>query len=336
MAEPFYGAHPTDQGTSIEVPGRSSIYLLDREPEPAAFREDVLEGLGQTTKALPSKYFYDERGSALFEKITRLPVYYLTETELALLQGCAPEVAGVVGPECLVVEYGTGDSRKAEIVLEALEAPAGYVPVDISRGHLVEAAREIARLFPELEVYAVCADYMGAFTLPEVSSRRVMAFFPGSTIGNFTPEQARAFLETLAGQVDYLLIGVDLKKDRETLEAAYNDPEGITAAFNKNLLVRINRELDGEFDLEAFAHRAVYNKALGRVEMHLVSRFRQEVTAGGEVFVFQEGETIHTENSYKYDLEDFAGLAREAGFTPRGAWTDPQEYFSVHLLRTGN
>lgn len=329
-------SRPSVYFEEIPVEGRAPIQLADFEPSLDHFRDDVLNGLRQRVKALPSKYFYDERGSKLFEKITELPMYYPTRTELAILTRSGHEIAERLGPNCLLVEYGSGISTKARIVLKHLAEPAGYLSVDISRESLLEAALEVAETYPALPVYAVCADYMNTFTLPEVGGERTVVFFPGSTIGNLTPAVAESFLHRIAERIGMdgrLLIGVDLKKDRETLEAAYNDPQGITAAFNKNLLTRINRELDGDFDLELFDHRATYNQAHGRVEMHLVSRIRQDVQVGGERIPFQDGETIHTENSYKYDLEGFSERADAAGLSVEHVWTDERRLFSVQLLQ---
>lgn len=311
---------------------------VDLAPERDQLLEDAIAGLSRHPKSLPCKYFYDARGSALFERICELDEYYPTRTEIEIMTRHGAEMAAAVGECALLVEYGTGSARKARVLLDHLEEPAGYVPVDISREHLVEAAQEISADHPKLPVLPVCADFTGDFELPETSraAERVVAWFPGSTIGNFTRGAARDFLARIAalvGDGGGLLIGVDLKKDRETLERAYDDAEGVTAAFNKNLLVRLNEELGADFALDGFDHRAHYDAAEGRVEMHLVSRRRQAVELGGEHIEFDRDETIHTENSYKYALDEFDALAREAGFTTERVWTDPAGLFSVQYLR---
>ncbi|WP_397546220.1 L-histidine N(alpha)-methyltransferase [Rhodothermus marinus] len=308
--------------------------LLDLTPDTDTFREDVLQGLAQRPRRLSPKYFYDARGSALFEQICELEVYYLTRTELKILEKYGAEIARHLGPEIALVEYGSGSSRKTRLLLNQLETPVVYVPVDISRSALKQAMRALQRHYPTLCIRPVCADYTRPFPLPEVSkkARRRIGFFPGSTIGNFEPEEALQFLKQIArqcGPEGGLVIGVDLQKDPAVLEAAYNDPEGVTAAFNKNLLVRINRELGGTFDLANFVHHAFYNRAAGRIEMHLVCQKSCQVKVAGRLFSFAAGESIHTENSYKYTLEGFAQLLREAGFRVRQVWIDPKRYFSV-------
>ncbi len=300
------------------------------------FRAHVRRGLAAPRKAISCKYLYDHRGSQLFEEITRLPEYYPTRTELALLERVAPELAGWIEPGAMLVEYGSGSSTKVRMVLDALPAPTAYVPVDISQQHLRSASRALARDYPRLAVKPICADYTRPFLLPAAEGEAPrLGFFPGSTIGNFSPPEALAFLKGVAGELGpggAFLVGVDLRKDRAVLEAAYNDARGVTAAFNLNLLARINRELGGTFRLEEFRHQAFYDESLGRIEMHLVSRKAQEVTAAGEVFRFAEGETIHTENSYKYDLQGFRRLAERSGFAAARSWCDPARLFSLHLL----
>lgn len=300
-------------------------------------RDDVLAGLAAQPKWLPCKYFYDRRGSELFERICELEEYYPTRTELGIMETSVREMAEALGPGVALVEYGSGSSTKTRILLEALDDPVAYVPVDISRDPLVDSANSLDRRHPDLEVLPVCADFTEAITLPEPRrrARRRVVYFPGSTIGNFDPVEVVAFLSrirSLVGPGGGLLIGVDLRKDAAILEAAYDDREGVTAAFNKNLLVRLNRELGADFELDHFEHRAVVNEELGRVEMHLVSTVVQTAAVGAESFRFEAGESIHTENSHKFTLEGFAGLAEQAGLAVRRVWTDPGERFSVQYL----
>ena len=312
--------------------------LHDLEPTVTEFRAAILQGLGSTPKTLPSKFFYDAEGSRLFDRICELPEYYPTRTECALLQARAPEIAGLVGPHAGVVEFGSGAGVKIRLLLAALRYPAAYVPVDISRGHLLAAAASLAADLPDLRIAPVCADYTNRFALPYLagsSPRRLAGFFPGSTIGNFTPLEAAEFLSRagrLLGRGSMMVVGVDLPKARAVLEAAYDDAAGVTAAFNLNLLARINRELDADFDLAMFAHEARWNAEESRVEMHLVSRAAQTVQIGGDQVGFVPGESIHTENSYKYTLAGFADLARSAGYDPIASWTDPASLFSIHVL----
>jgi dimethylhistidine N-methyltransferase len=305
--------------------------------ETARFRADVWAGLSLPRKTLPCKYFYDARGSALFEAICELPEYYPTRTELSIMERHAGAMAERLGAGCLLVEYGSGSSRKTRLLLDRLCAPAGYVPIDISPTALADSARALAERYPALAIEPVCADYTEPFELPPAAhaAARRGVYFPGSTIGNFTPPQAQRFLARMArvaGAGGLLLVGVDLKKDRETLERAYDDAAGVTAAFNRNLLARIDAELGGTFDLDRFGHRALWNEVAGRIEMHLVSLAEQSVTVAGRHFAFRAGETIHTENSYKYDLAQFAALAAGAGLAVREVWTDPARRFSVQLL----
>jgi dimethylhistidine N-methyltransferase len=311
--------------------------FVDLHPDADRFLEEVTAGLSRPLKELPPKYFYDERGSALFEAICRLPEYYLTRAELAIMRDHADEMARHVGPDCAVIEYGSGSGRKTRLLLKAL-SPVAYVPIDIARAQLQATAAEIASEFPGLAVTAVCADYSRPFRLPRLAAlppRRRMVYFPGSTIGNLSLPEAAAFLANarrLVGPGGGMLVGVDLKKDPARLNAAYNDARGITAAFNLNLLSRINRELDADFDLASFRHHAFYNDALGRIEMHLVSLGDQRVRVGRAGFGFRGGETIHTENSYKYSVDEFGALASSAGFDPGRCWTDGARQFAVHYL----
>ncbi|GIV62592.1 MAG: dimethylhistidine N-methyltransferase [Rhodothermaceae bacterium] len=316
---------------------RYGVTVLDTRPRPADTQAEVLDGLRQPQKTLPSKYFYDERGSLLFDEITRLPEYYLTRTELAIMTRYVAEMAACLGPRCLLVEYGSGSSLKTRILLDHLPDVAAYVPVDISRAHLEAAAARLAEEYPDLRILPVCADYTASFELPDpgVPFHRVAVYFPGSTIGNFTPEEARAFLERIAGVAGPgggLLIGVDLRKDPVVIEPAYNDARGVTAAFNRNILVHLNRLLGTGFDPEAFAHRAFFNEDESRIEMHLVSLKDQCVRLDGETIPIRRGETILTEYSYKYTPEAFATLAESAGFRVERVWTDEARYFSVQYL----
>lgn len=312
----------------------STLPLLDLHPDTSSFREDVLAGLQSRPKTLPSKFLYDERGSELFEAICELDEYYPTRTEIGIMRAHIEVMAAALGPQVLLVEYGSGTSRKTRILLDHLHDPAGYVPIDISREPLIQAAEALDRAYPDVPVLPVCADYTGEVRLPDPErpvARRVV-YYPGSTIGNFIPERARDFLSriaTLIGPEGGLLIGVDLQKDEDVLHAAYNDAQGITAAFNKNVLRRINRELDANFDLDRFAHRAVYNAGEGRIEMHLVSTTDQRVTVDDVPIDFTEGETICTEYSHKYTLDGFAELAALAGLTVDTVWTDERRWFSV-------
>ncbi|HYD68573.1 L-histidine N(alpha)-methyltransferase [Azospirillum sp.] len=300
------------------------------------FLADVVEGLSRPRKTLPSKYFYDARGSALFDAICDLEEYYPTRTETALLARRAAGIAAFAGPDAALVELGSGSSVKVRLLLDALDRPALYVPVDISREHLLAAAARLAGDYPALTVVPVAADYVQGFALPcSLVPERTLAFFPGSTIGNFTPDEAAAFLARLGrrlGRGSRLIIGVDLKKRRDILEAAYDDAQGVTAAFNLNLLARINRELGGTFELDGFRHRAFYDEALGRIEMHLESVRPQTATAGGHRFQFERGETIHTEISCKYTVSEFQNLAAGAGWRALEAWTDDAQLFSIHAL----
>jgi dimethylhistidine N-methyltransferase len=317
---------------------RPTIEFHDLHPTPADLAAEVLAGLRRRPRYIPPKFFYDARGSQLFDAITATPEYYLTRTEVEVLKANAAEIAARVGTGSLLVEPGGGSCAKVRILLEGLR-PCAYVPMDISREHLRAAAEQVAAEFPWLEVHASCTDFTRAMelpaTAPEPEGPRV-AFFPGSSIGNFDPEGAVGFLTavaTLVGPGGFLLIGVDVKKDRAVLDAAYDDAAGVTAAFNLNLLERINRELGADFDLGAWRHRAYYDESRGRIEMHLVSARDQTVHVAGEGFAFAAGETIHTENSYKYGVEEFQALAQRAGFVPEAVWTDEHRLFAVHLLR---
>jgi dimethylhistidine N-methyltransferase len=300
-----------------------------------AFAGEVIEDLSQHPKRLSPKYFYDATGSELFEQITLLPEYYPTRTELAILRDRAGEISTIVPKGSAVVEFGAGATTKVRLLLNEC-AFGAYVPVDISGDFLKAQAEALRKDFPALDVYPVTADFTAPFALPDaVGAMPKVGFFPGSTLGNFEPHEACGFLRSardILGQGAQMVIGVDLEKNERVLYNAYNDADGVTARFNLNVLHRINRELGGNFDLSAFTHRAIYNRERHRIEMHLISRKTQIVRVLGRSFSFRAGETIHTENSYKYSLERFAALARGSGWTPRESWTDPAEMFSVHAL----
>jgi dimethylhistidine N-methyltransferase len=293
-------------------------------------KDDVIAGLSLPQKSLPPKYFYDAAGSRLFERICRLPEYYLTRAELALTRRHLGSIARFAGRGCELVEYGSGESLKTRLLIRALR-PAAYLPVDISADALRAATQRLSREYPWLRIAPVHGDFSRPVTLPKSKSRRVV-YFPGSTIGNLTPDEAHAFLSMTRGQAARMLVGVDLKKDANVLHAAYNDSRRVTAAFNLNLLARINRELGADFDLRRFAHYAFYNAPLGRIEMHLVSLAPQTVRLGSHRFAFDAGESIHTENSYKYSADEFRALAAEAGFTGKKVWLDRQGLFALHGL----
>lgn len=310
------------------------IQLTDDVPVAAVdFARDLIAGLHEQPRQVSPKYFYDSAGSALFERICELPEYYPTRTEMGILQTRAHEMAECIGRQADIVEFGAGASRKIRLLLNHLQAPQRFLPVDISGEHLHEAAGGLRRDYPGLRVEPVAADFTQGLNLPPALGRRV-GFFPGSSIGNFEPDAARTLLRRMAGwlQGGGLLIGVDLVKHPDELHAAYNDAQGVTAAFNKNLLARANRELGADFELSAFDHYAFYQPQLQRIEMHLLSRARQTVRFCGQRFEFEQGQSLHTENSYKYTLESFEALARSAGFEPAAVWTDTDQRFSVHWL----
>ena len=313
--------------------------LQDHEPSLDEFRSGVIDGLSAPRKFISSKFLYDARGSRLFDDICELPEYYPTRTETGILERHASDIARLLGPRTRLVEFGSGAGTKIRILLDALDRPAVYLPVDTSRDHLVAASTDLARTFPELRIAPVCADYTAPFALPDVpgvAHETTAGFFPGSTIGNFTKEEAAAFLagtHDLLGSGAIMIVGIDLVKDIDVLRAAYDDAAGVTAAFNLNLLRRINRELGGTFDLSRFRHEARWNDGLERIEMHLVSLRDQDVAIGAQRFHFQEGETIHTESSHKYRLDGFRDLAARGGYDPIEVWTDEKQFFSVHALR---
>jgi dimethylhistidine N-methyltransferase len=315
--------------------GRVTLYDLESTTDD--FGQAVLDGLQQSQKTLPCQLFYDQRGCQLFEAICELDEYYLTRTEIGLLRRHITDIVSHIGPNSRLLEPGSGSGTKTRIVLDHLEHPVDYVPIDIARSQLVDTAMTLAEAYPSLKIRAVCADFMGQVAIPEPAIRpaNTVAFFPGSTIGNLEPVAAQSFLGRMAhwcSQGGRLLIGVDLKKDRATLEAAYNDGRGVTAQFNLNLLVRINRELGADFALDGFRHRAVYNSEYGRIEMQLVSLRRQTVRVLGHEIAFNRAETITTEYCYKYDVEEFQRLAAGAGLSAIRVWTDDRRLFSVQCL----
>ncbi|MGH8182116.1 MAG: L-histidine N(alpha)-methyltransferase [Rhodanobacteraceae bacterium] len=318
------------------------IQLEDRRPRRDDILADALRGLASRPKCLPSKYFYDARGSNLFERICEQPEYYPTRVELAIMHDSVRTIAAALGPDVRVVEYGSGSGLKTRLLLQHLESPVAYVPVEISRSALAESVGGLGREFPHIEMLPVCADFTQPIKLPRAARapRQTAVYFPGSTLGNFAPEDALRLLcqmrveagqggGTLNGGV---LIGIDLVKDRAALEAAYNDAAGVTAEFTLNLLVRLNRELGADFDLAGFRHRARYSPLAGRIETHIVSKRAQQVHIDGHTFGFAAGEAMLVEYSCKYTLDGFARLAARAGLRVAEVWTDPARQFSVQWL----
>jgi dimethylhistidine N-methyltransferase len=321
---------------SMAATARKIVSSDDRAAR-SEFSRDVLDGLKRTPKAIPPKYFYDSEGSRLFEQITRLADYYPTRSEIEILRAHASEIAALIPERAALVEFGSGSSVKARILLDAAPHIAAYVPVDVSADYLAQEAQGLREDYPRLRVLPLAADFAARFALPaEIDAFPHAGFFPGSTIGNFEPHEAYAFLQNtrgILGRESVLIVGVDLEKSAQVLNAAYNDGEGVTEKFNLNLLNRINRELGADFDPSSFEHHAFYNRERHRIEMHLASVRRQKVKVAGEVIDFRAGETIHTENSYKYTPSSFVSLVRGAGWRPLAMWTDRRKYFSVHALR---
>jgi dimethylhistidine N-methyltransferase len=318
-------------------PHSSQVVLRDRTPAHDQRVAEILEGLGEPQKRIPPKYFYDERGSRLFDAICELPEYYLTRTETAILATHGAEIAAAIGSDALLIEYGSGSSLKTRLLLDRLPRLAAYVPVDISRSYLAACAQALANDYPRLRVLPVCADFTQPFRLPtEVRDlpRRV-AFFPGSTLGNFAYADAVALLALMrsaVGAAGGAVIGTDRVKRTDVIEAAYDDAQRVTAAFNRNVLVRLNREFDADFDVDAFTHEAPWVEAQQRIEMRLVSRESQSVRVAGEQFEFEAGEYILTECCHKFTPQRIAALAAEAGWTIRRTWNDPALQFDVHYL----
>ena len=315
----------------------SDLSLIDLKPTTSISRAEVISGLTRHNKSIAPKFLYDERGSELFEQITTLPEYYLTRTEVAILRRNARAMAQHIGAGAALIEFGSGSSGKVRWLLEPL-SPVAYLPVDISREALRNAADDVQRDYPWLRVVPICADYSQPFTLPARLPKATprVAFFPGSSVGNFEPHDAVRFLShaaKLVGPDGHLLIGIDLKKDPDVIDRAYNDAQGVTAEFNLNVLSHLNQALGADFDLSAFDHRARYNAARGCVEIHLVSRTAQTVTIGGSQIRLNAGEAIHTENSYKYEPAQFDRLAEMAGFVTQQRWTDAKGWFAVILYR---
>jgi dimethylhistidine N-methyltransferase len=313
------------------------VTLTDLEPTAADFRTEFLAGLRKVPRQVPSKFFYDARGSRLFDQICELPEYYPTRTELDILTRNLTAIREFCGPRCRLVELGSGSSRKTRLLLDHLANVAGYVPIDISRTHLLQAATALASEYPELEILPVCADYAQPIRLPAsgLEPWRNVIFFPGSTIGNFEPAEAITFLRHVATWCqpgDRMIIGADLEKSRALLERAYNDTRGLTAAFNLNLLVRANREVGANFDLDRFSHQAIYNTDQGRIEMALVSGSNHVVEVEGERFAFTAGERMLTEFSHKYRVADFAPLVNDAGWSVLHGWSDSRGWFGVFAL----
>lgn len=321
--------------TELIGPG---LRFSDLKPPPADFRREVVEGLRLPRKTLSPKFFYDPEGCRLFEAICDLPEYYLTRTEIGILTEHAGSIARILGQGDALIELGSGNSRKVRLLLEALK-PSVYIPVDIAKTHLLAASRELAADYPWLDIHAACLDYSQCFDLPFLpDAQRKVVFFPGSSIGNFEPAAAENLLRGIARCVrpdGGLLIGFDLKKDVALLNAAYNDSAGVTARFNLNLLRRINAKAGGNFDLECFHHQAFYNELQGRIEMHLHSKIRQQVVVADEAFDFLDGESIHTESSYKYGIEEFQALASRAGFEAGRCWRDRDSLFCLHYFAVG-
>ncbi len=315
----------------------NNVSLHDLAPTSGASREEVLRGLRSPQKELPCKLLYDEYGSQLFEQICALDEYYPTRAELRIMRASASDMAESIGPDCLLIEYGSGSSTKTPLLLDHLDQPVAYVPIDISREMLHESSRQLARRYPGLEVLPVCADYTSPFELPGThrAARRRVAYYPGSTLGNFVPEDAKRFLRRIGdvcGPGGGLLLGVDLKKDPLMLHRAYNDALGTTAAFNLNVLRRLNREFQATFDLDRFRHYAFYNPVFARIEMHLVSLVPQHVLVAGVDIAFERGESIWTEASYKYNQSEFATLVGAAGWHVAQTWTDDRNLFTVQYL----
>ena len=315
-----------------------NLAFYDLKPRVSDFQDEVIAGLGKPQKTLTPTLFYDQQGSALFEQITQLEEYYLTRTEIMLLQTYGAEIASLIGEHCLLIEYGSGSSYKIRILLDSLVKPAAYMPIDVSREHMQQASQDLAKDYPDLDIEAVCADYTQQLLLPIYEKKYVgkkVIFFPGSTIGNLDNDQILWLLRQSAeivGSSGGLLLGVDTKKDPKILHAAYNDAQEITAVFNLNILVRINRELGANFDIKTFSHYAFYDPKYSRIEMHLISLKDQKIMVADQIFDFRKGESIHTENSYKFTIEDIQRLAEQAGFDLKQSWTDQNQLFNLCYL----
>lgn len=322
--------------TSVESGDRDAIELLDFEPKQDDFAEQVLRGMSRDPKTIPSKFFYDEKGSHLFDAICELPEYYPTRTEMKIMQDSLPQMVETIGSEVQLIEFGSGSSAKTRMLLEAMRDPVAYVPIEISRSHLLDSSEQIAALHPNLNVLPICADYMQDLMLPELGeAKRRVIYFPGSTIGNLTRDVARGFLSrmaNMAGAEGGLLIGVDLRKSPDILIPAYNDRQGVTAEFNLNLIDRIARELDSDIDRSNFEHQAIWNDVDSRIEMHLVSKRSQVFQIAGHSFAMTKDESILTEYSHKYTLEGFDDLVE--GWQLEQLWTDENAWFAVLWMKT--
>jgi dimethylhistidine N-methyltransferase len=315
------------------TPPRSRIRFYDYARRQESFGEAMVKGLAGAPKSIPARFLYDAEGSALFDRICALPEYYPTRTEMRILKDHAGEMAARMGPHAMLVELGSGSSVKVRLLLDAMNAPAAYVPIDISREHLIGAAEALAAEYPSVQVSAVCADYGETFPLPpSPGAGRQVAFFPGSTIGNLEPADAQRFLAGWAASGVDMLVGVDLIKDRAILEPAYDDAQGVTAAFSLNVLARANRELGADFDLSRFAHRSRWNPEASRIEIHIESLMDQSVRVNGQDYGFRAGEPIETEHSYKYSVDGFRMLAERAGYRSDAVWVDSDALFAVHYL----
>ena len=313
---------------------KDEIYFHELHTPAETMADEVDAGLSSEQKSLPPKYFYDKKGSELFDAITKLPEYYVTRTEVELLKQNMHEIAELLGSQSILFELGSGSSIKIRLLLEAVR-PAIYVPMDISQQHLIDSSQRLAKDYPWLTVHAACVDYSEPWDTPDFGAGRYNAFFPGSSIGNFDPAGALKLLKQvnqLVGQGGGLLIGVDLKKDVDVLEAAYNDKQGVTADFNLNILTHIKHHLDADFDHDNFEHKAIYNEDKSRIEMHLECTNDHHVNINGDTYRFRSGETIHTESSYKYSVDEFHALAAQANFSPVRVWTDEDRMFSIHYL----
>ncbi len=317
----------------------ASTDIVDHEPDTGDFRQGLIDGLSRDPKDIPAKFLYDERGSELFEQICETDDYYPTRTEIGIMETCLERVSELIGPRARIVEFGAGSGRKTRMFLKALESPAAYLPIEISKAALRGCAERMQTAFPDLEITPICADYTEPVELPAPPSSvgRTVGYYPGSTLGNFEPDEAASFLRRihdLCGDNGGLFIGIDLVKDRDTLEAAYDDSAGVTEAFTMNILDRANREADADFDRDAFRFEAQWQPEHQRVQLRLVSREAQTVHVGDTPFEFEAGERIVTEHSYKFRLDQFAELARDTGFSPVENWTDDDELFSLWYLET--
>ena len=316
----------------------SSSHCAESPAGDVQFLADVIDGLSQPQKVLQCKYFYDEIGSQLFDQICELDEYYLTRTERQIMVDNAQDMARQIGEQVMLVEFGSGSSLKTKVLLDELLDPVAYVPLDISEEHLIKTADDLRQKYPDIEILPLVADFTKSFVLPESSrpSSHSAVFFPGSTIGNFLPDEAIAMMKTIAnilGPNGGMLVGIDLQKDPAIIEAAYNDAKGVTDEFNLNVLHRVNRELGGDFKVDQFKHFAFYNSEKGRVEIYVVSQCEQTVTIANNKFKFAEGERVFTEYSHKYTVDGFVALAQQAGFAMHKHWTDEQQLFAVlHLV----